>query len=275
MGTQFWWFYDVLTVSITVGILYAAVQKGFNKTVFPLIGFLAAMAVGIYGSAFLKEKVYDSLFREKITATILSVLDNEEWDVLDATAEALSLSGEETDAETLHSLYEKAASGGEALPEWLTQGVCNTTEAAISVRQHSHAEHPLRETLSQAEVMTFLQTLYSGQPQIAAQQLEEVYYRVSYLELVRMAVFLLIELAMLIIYGIIATIGGDLDEQMHVRKGNHLLAFPAGVLEAACLLLIFTVAVQFVVRTTDGEMLLFNTETIGQTKLFRYLYQLI
>ena len=233
------------------------------------------MAVGIYGSAFLKDTVYDALFREKITDTILSVIDDEEWDVLDATAEALSLSGEETDAETLHSLYEEAVSGGEALPEWLIQGVCNTTEAAISVRQHSHAEKPLSETLSQAEVMTFLQHLYADQPQEAAQQLEEAYYRVSYLALVRMAVFLLIELAMLIIYGIIATIGGNLDEQMHIRKGNHLLGFPAGILEAACLLLIFAVAVQFVVRMTDGEMLLFNTETIEQTKLFRYLYQLI
>ena len=40
MGTQFWWFYDVLAVSISVGVLYVAVQKGINKTMFPLIGFL-------------------------------------------------------------------------------------------------------------------------------------------------------------------------------------------------------------------------------------------
>ena len=139
--------------------------------------------------------------------------------------------------------------------------------------------HPMRVSRC-GSCMPAVRMRWCGLPDCSAaetvlrQMVEEDLYRPSYLRLVRMALFLLIELLMLVIYGVIASVGGNFEEQMHVRRGNHLLAVPAGLIEAACLLLIFTVAVRLVVMLTDNEMLLFNQETIDHTIFFRYLYRI-
>ena len=40
MGTQFWWFYDVLIIAVAAGLLYNAAAKGLNKMIFPLVLFI-------------------------------------------------------------------------------------------------------------------------------------------------------------------------------------------------------------------------------------------
>ena len=281
MGTQFWWFYDILALSITAGILYSAISRGFNKIVFQLIGFLVAMAVGIYGSSLLKDFVYRTLFRENLTVTMQEQFDQEDWDVYAAAADNLLLTeeyaDEPIDAASLRSTFTLAEEKGDAkLPEAMYAAVCNVVETAVTERQPSHAGQPLRELYASRPdaVVRLAGLLGSGDSLAAAQMVEEDLYRPSYLRLVRMALFLLIELLMLVIYGVIASVGGNFEEQMHVRRGNHLLAVPAGLIEAACLLLIFTVAVRLVVMLTDNEMLLFNQKTIDHTIFFRYLYRI-
>jgi hypothetical protein len=102
--------------------------------------------------------------------------------------------------------------------------------------------------------------------------LEENYLHPAYQPLVRMGVFLLLETVVLIIFGIISSMAGNLEEQMHIRRGNHLLAIPVGLVEAACVLIMLTVAVKLLICLTDSQMILFNEATVERSKLFRLLY---
>lgn len=275
MGTQFWWIFDVITLSITAGVIYGAVQKGLNKVILPLLGYVAAIVAGIFGSNALEGVVYEHLFQEEIRTSVQSALTVEEWDLLDAAAETLAIAGQDTSAEEVHKLYRDAADGGEPMPDWLEEGICRTAETVVSARQRAHSEIALSEVFGREDLMTFLASLYGDKPEEAATLLEEKFYQPPYREIAHDGLFLMIELAMLIIYSMIASVAGNLEEQMHIRRGNRLLAFPAGLVEAACLLLIFVIVVRLIVRVGDGEIVLFNRETIGETWIFRYLYELV
>ena len=90
--------------------------------------------------------------------------------------------------------------------------------------------------------------------------------------IVSLLLFLIIELVMLIICCIIASMTGNLDQSMHVRKGDHLLAVPVALVELIVLLFVLCVVVRLIAQFTDNEMLLFNEQTVRETMVFKYLY---
>jgi hypothetical protein len=65
------------------------------------------------------------------------------------------------------------------------------------------------------------------------------------------------------------------DEDAEVGKADRLLAVPVGLVEACCYVLIAAIAVQFLVVLTDSQMLLFNSDTIQKTRIFRYIYDFV
>ncbi len=278
MGTQFWWFYDVLVLSVTAGILYASVVRGFNKGVFRLIGFLLAVVVGIFGSEALKGLVYENIFQQEIISKVSTALEDEDWDVFVKASEALALSasdGEETqDTDAFRNAHK--AFGKDTYPDWFISSVSSVTEFAVSAAQKPHSQETLAEVYKNniAGFHDLVDRIVDGQAREAAVMLEETYYRPSYLRMIRWALYLLIQLVVLIVCAIISSIAGNLEEQMHLRKGDHVLGLVVGLAETAGVLLMILLSVRLITTLTDGQMLLFNQETIDATKIFRYIYYL-
>lgn len=287
MGTQFWWFYDILLLCVAGGTLYAAIARGFNKGIFRLVGFVAAMILGVWGSGLFQNSIYESLFREGITTSVETVLADEEWQVFDNAAEALALADTEAqqDAEAFRleqaemgkRLKDGEQGGDVVYSDWFVKPVCDVIESAVSVRQKPHAEQPLSVLYADdaTGLYTLLEQMNSGDIESAASALEKVLYRPSYLHIVRIAMFLLIQFVVLIICVVVSVTAGNLEQQMHIRKGNHVLAIPIGLLEVTCLVIILTVLIWLMILLTDGQMLLINTETIEKTILFKYIYYFI
>lgn len=281
MGTQFWWFYDVLAVSMTVIIGYAVIAKGFNKVVFQLAAFVLSVAVGIAGANFIAPRVYDELFREKIGNSILSILDDEEFDIYEQVSESLALSaaeGEETPtADALRKTYLAALRSDSVMPEdWYFEAFGNVLGTRLNSVQKMHPIHQEQrfcDLLDQGGWLDLLSAFEAdSHPEAAKEQLEAACYRENYTQLVRLSLFLIIELVMLIISCIIASMTDHLEESMHLRRGNHLLAVPVALVEAASLLLVLCVTVRLIVQLTDSEMLLFNQPSVNATFLFKYIY---
>ncbi|MBQ4464798.1 MAG: hypothetical protein II916_02390 [Oscillospiraceae bacterium] len=284
MGTQFWWFYDALAVVMTAGIVYAVVAKGFNKVVFQLAAFAVAILVGVLGANFLAPKVYDELFRSSIEGSIQSVLDDEEFDIYEQVSENLALSAaedEETmDAETLHKTFQRVQNAPTpAFEDWYLTAFGNVFAQRLNNVKKFHpivGKPTAAEALAADPVQMFgvLSTLESrSNTPLRAQLLTEALYRDNYTQLVRLALFLIIELVMLIICSIISSMTGDLEESMHLRRADHVMAFPVALVEVAAMLMVVCVTVRLIAQITDGEMLLFNQPTIDQTYIFRFIYQ--
>jgi len=73
MGTEFWWFYDILAVAITVGVVYKCTRKGFMSSIAGFIGTVVAFAGAILISASLAEYVYDNFIYGGIAEKIVIV----------------------------------------------------------------------------------------------------------------------------------------------------------------------------------------------------------
>ncbi len=279
MGTQFWWFYDVLTVTIAGGLLYAAVAKGFNKIVFSLIGCILAFVVGFFGSGYLSAPAYEMLYREKIESSFQ--ITCEELDLYDAAAQNLRQSGvegipEESDNAFVQEAVQKYCETGE-MPAWLPYAAGEVLDTQVINKITPSPETPLRDAFTADETLLHrvVSAYNAGDLQQMARELEASYMRPAYLKTVRLGVFLLLEAVVLIIVGIIAAMAGNPEELMHLRRLNRPLAVVGGMVEAACVLLSVAVAVKLVVTLTEGMMLLFNEQTVERTKIFRYIYELM
>ncbi len=275
MGTQFWWFYDVLTLTIAVGLLYNAAAKGFNKLVFRLIGSVLAFVVGIFGSGALAEPAYNMLFREEIATAI------------QAEYESMDLYGEVT--AYLRTAHPDSSLGNTDREQFLQNegamlDAAEFTEAAqaviqpvLSRRMSPYPMVSMQEYFASGDDLSRQHFLAAAQGDHAAsaEYLEKGYFRPYYLKMIRMALFLILGAVVLIIVGIISAMTGNLEHLMHIRRFDKLLAVPVGLIEAAFVLIALAVAVKLVVMGTEDMMLLFNQDTIEKTKLFQLLYEKI
>ena len=284
MGTQFWWFYDVLAVTMAIGIGYAVISKGFNKVIFQLAAFLISIVVGIFGARLIAPKVYQEMFQEKITATVQGTL--EELDIYQRAAESMAMSApkeEQTpDAEALHKKLMAVRNQQEpAFEEWYLQAFGNVIEQRVNDVQKLHYMRTGQTTVAQMiqqnprafrDMLLCFEEDSEKDITVPIRQCIEPVYQKNYTQLVRLALFLVIELVMLIICCIIATMTNNLDQSMHVRKGDHVLAIPVALVEIAVLLFVLCVTIRLIAQITDNQMLLFNEQTIQETFLFQHLY---
>ena len=287
MGTQFWWFYDVLAVTMAIGIGYAVISKGFNKVIFRLAAFLITIVVGILGAKLIAPKVYQEMFQDEIIEAVQQSLEDESFDIYQRVAESMAMSSTKEDktpdAEELHKKLQAVRNQSEpTLEDWYVEAFANVIEQSVNDVRKLHYCKPEQATLAQRIQLSpskglrdLLLCLEEESTQDLTEQIRvniEPVYRQNYTQLVRLVLFLIIELVMLIICCIISSMTNNLDQSMHVRKGDHLLAVPVALVELIVLLFVLCVTVRLIAQFTDNEMLLFNEQTVRETMVFKYLY---
>ncbi|MCR5717759.1 MAG: hypothetical protein K6F80_01825 [Oscillospiraceae bacterium] len=287
MGTQFWWFYDVLTVVLLFGIGYAVIAKGFNKVVFQLAAFAVAVVVGVTGANLTAPKVYEELLREKILETVRLSFSDETFNIYQRVSESYALSADAEEknlsAEELHKKF--LAVKNQETPvfeEWYAKVICDALEQRANEAERLHYISGEQTTLSarmqalpSGNLRDLLLCFEEDSNKDLVEQIEiciEPVYDANYTQLVRLSLFLVIELVILIICCIIAMMMSHVDQEMHLRRGDHLLAVPVALVEIASLLFVICVIVRLIAQLTDNEMLLFNQQTIDETMLFKHIY---
>ncbi len=274
MGTQFWWFYDVLIVTIAAGLLYNALVKGFNKLVFQLVGFVLAFVIGFFGSRYLAAPTYRQMFQENVISNVQTELET--MDLFETMASVIRQKHPDSeyaqaDKQTLieESLHNN---GGSAVH---VEAAAAVIDSQLSNIISPYPQQPLQDYFTErAEIFgQFISSAAGEDYHSAAICLADGYFSPYYQNIIRMVLFLLLEVVVLIIVGIISGMAGDLEQFMHIRRFDRALAVPVGLIEIACVLISFVVAVKLIVAATDNMMLLFNEETISETKIFQLLYQ--
>ncbi len=276
MGTQFWWFYDVLIVAVAGGVIYHAAAKGFNQMVFRLIGCILAFVIGGLGSWGLSEPIYHAIYQHECEEKIQVSLEGQ--DLYQLTAEYITdhTDAADTDAETISTEIQSAVDGTE-ISDTLLVGVSGMLTSLTESRLNPKPDAGIYECLAKnVDSTRYILSQFEAEDRMGmAVELEKIYIRPDYTRMVGLAAFLILEAVIAIIVGIISASIGDKEELMHVRKLNRPLAVLAGLLEAAAWLLTITAVIRLMVSATDNMMMLFNEETIDKTFLFKYIFQMI
>jgi hypothetical protein len=76
MGTQFFWFYDLLVVVLVLGVTFRCFKRGFVSTLVSLIAVIASFIAALILSSFLAGWIYSSFIRENAINYIDDSLTN-------------------------------------------------------------------------------------------------------------------------------------------------------------------------------------------------------
>lgn len=100
MGTQFFWFYDLLLVAVILGITFKCLKRGFASEVVGLITVVLAFIGAFYFSAVSAEFVYEKLIEPNVNSYI-----EEQFDELVGDNVFLSLSKVDTSKIKINGKY--------------------------------------------------------------------------------------------------------------------------------------------------------------------------
>ncbi len=76
MGTEFFWFYDVILVAVLIGMMFLGVKRGFIRMVLSLAAFVAAFLISLFVSDIASEKLYESFVEEKLETAITDTVND-------------------------------------------------------------------------------------------------------------------------------------------------------------------------------------------------------
>lgn len=296
MGTQFWWFFDVAAVAILLVTIYLAGRKGFAKTIVVMLGYVLSMILAVSASGTLSETVYNNSVKQSNIKNIKKALDDN--DLIEKTkyyieglGYSVTLDDEITTdilakgGDVSESLYEyicningRQPDTQEGFREKLADGYADMMNSILKDKITDYeleiATEKIRKDI--ASFGDFL-ALYLGEDnQLAAEYIEENYTAGCASDIIKIFCFIIIVFVLMTIVRVIA--GKLNDKEMLSPLGDiadHAVGGVLGIFEGAAVIVILTAVVRVLVIMGSNEMMLFNSEAINKTILFKHIYNLV
>lgn len=72
MGTNFFWFYDIVLIAVLVGVTFRSAKKGAVAVIIGTVSIVVSFLLAFFGSELLAEHIYDRYIAEPLTESISS-----------------------------------------------------------------------------------------------------------------------------------------------------------------------------------------------------------
>ena len=297
MGSQFWWFYDILAVALTLFIIYLNAKRGFKKNFLIIIGYVLSVVVTSVTSAMLAEPVYTGLIRESNlyafdqvlsdydgTAVIQNALDKQEYGAkFDEKKIDIYLSPAKADFEDeLYRYVNQTCDYTVTTPTEfrnILRGAFIESFGSLMAKQM-----PLYARLSLEDKLADNDTLYvetmqhiygeTGSMRQITAYLEGTYVKDDCIRIINSFLFVAIFCCLM---SLIAVLAKKLESRIYFNiypVVDHIAGGLLGILEALMLLCLLCIFLRLLFVTASDTMLVLNEETILKSRLFRYIYQL-
>lgn len=297
MGSQFWWFYDILAVALTLFIIYLNAKRGFKKNFLIIIGYVLSVVVTSVTSAMLAEPVYTGLIRESNlyafdqvlsdydgTAVIQNALDKQEYGAkFDEKKIDIYLSPAKADFEDeLYRYVNQTCDYTVTTPTEfrnILRGAFIESFGSLMAKQM-----PLYARLSLEDKLADNDTLYvetmqhiygeTGSMRQITAYLEDTYVKDDCIRIINSFLFVSIFCCLM---SLIAVLAKKLESRIYFNiypVVDHTAGGLLGILEALMLLCLLCIFLRLLFVTASDTMLVLNEETILKSRLFRYIYQL-
>lgn len=297
MGSQFWWFYDILAVALALFIIYLNAKRGFKKNFLIIIGYVLSAVVTSVTSAMLAEPVYTWLIRESNlyafeqvlsdydgTAVIQDALDKQEYGArFDEKKIDIYLSPAKADFEDeLYRYVNQTCDYTVTTPTEfrnILRGAFIESFGSLMAKQM-----PLYARLSLEDKLADNDTLYvetmqhiygeTGSTRQITTYLEDTYVKDDCIRIINSFLFVAIFCCLM---SLIAVLAKKLEPRIYFNiypVVDHTAGGLLGILEALMLLCLLCIFLRLLFVTASDTMLVLNEETILKSRLFRYIYQL-
>lgn len=289
MEDLFYQFYDILVIAVTAVIMYVSVKNGISKT-FPLIiGYALSFFIAFGFSGKSADYIYREFFKEKNVEGICRNISGIDFsrqykayiDTLgyDFTADSRRLeqifregdnitekafqyfNSLEADFDDENSFQEKFRRGYQTV-------LFDALEYDIPSSEPEYSD------LTQEQFDESIKMMYNDDIMLNALYIEENFTGIYTVSLIRTVSLIIIAVAFMAVFGIFS----DRFIIPHIKSfgiTDHTLGIISGLIGTAVSMIIISGLVVILLNTGNGEMILFNTQTIEKTRIFRHIYNTI
>ncbi len=81
MGTEFFWFYDLLVAAILIGVTFKSFRKGGVAVIISTAAIVVSFVLAFFGSSIIADKIYEGWIAEPLTDYIDETLDDALGDI--------------------------------------------------------------------------------------------------------------------------------------------------------------------------------------------------
>ncbi|MBQ8961415.1 MAG: hypothetical protein IJ071_09455 [Ruminococcus sp.] len=292
MGTEFWWFYDVVAAAAILICVFIAGKKGGTKAVLGLGASVLAVMIGLAVSGTIAGSLYKGTIRSSNIKKLEKSMEESAF-ITGMKSEMESFGYAITvKEETLEKIFSEGGDIDKALYKYANNINGRVVDEEASFNDNIHAayaevvgdlisdglskyaagmakdkimKHP--ETMSELGPM-----MVADNPRRAASYIADNYISEAYRSVIRLlALAVLMGLVLLLGYILIKSYaGGDHDSVV-----SHIIGGIMGIGIGGVVTFIIALFIRLYVILGSNEMLFFNFEAIDKTYLFKYFYKLV
>lgn len=295
MGTQFWWFYDVMAGAVVLVCIFLSGKKGVMKGMVTALGLILAAAAAFGISSAVSDSLTGSTIKNSNAKKLEKVIDSGTFtEKLASYLENMGYSVR-VDESKLGNILDSDVQYDEAVVRYVnninarkveedTDILLDKIHEGFAVVIGGIAEEALSKFAAETAAET-IRTDSSGMQELipllrdqenmfpAAKFIAEHYTSGAYRTLIRLITFIasFIVLGLLIVCSINAFIGKR--EVSAIGVSSHVAGGFAGIISSAAVVFAVAVTVRLWAVMGNDEMLFFNNEAIEKSYVFKYFYE--
>lgn len=297
MGTQFWWFYDVMAAAIILACMFIWGRKGIFKSVLALTSCFLAAVIAFGVSAGIAKTVYSSTVRvsniKKINANIedgsflsayAAYLESLGYNIrVDKDKLEVILSGKGDYTEEICRYVNningrKVEKNDDILRQKVCEGYASVISNIVSVSlKNKYASEITSITIMEEGNIDELMPLIAGAEveRKAAEYIVDNYTADAYYSLFRLGTVLAMFVVLAIFIGFIMKSFTANRDELDKGISDHVIGGAVGAVTGAVFVLAAAVVVRLWAIMGSNEMLFFNNEAVDKTYAFRFFYNMI
>lgn len=299
MGSQFWWFYDVLAVAAVMIMVFLSGRRGIFKSLLQITGYFLAFVIAFSVSGSISEGFYKNSVRnsnvKKVTKSVASVDFIAE--VTNYIEEEFGFSGE-IEYSRLEKIYTEKNSLGLGYDEQIYQYVSRiyidkiTNENAFYRKLHEGYGEIINGIVSEnlvayagetaaSEIVNHPETMNKLIPllldpegsQEAAEYITDSYTGTPYKKIIRLISFMAV--LVLLVAVTVFLVNSTFKTAGFQSLGSHIGGALTGILPGLVIVVFIAACVRLNVICGEDKMLFFNNAAIEKTYLFKHIYGFI
>lgn len=300
MNTEFWWFFDAVAVVILLVTVFLSGKRGFSKSIVTCIGCIVAVALSFPLSRQMGEIFYNSSISESNVKALDKALEkNSVPDKMKTYIEGLGysiridedifvdiLTNEEKDVYDALYTYVNNINGRNVdekseFEEKLTEGFALTigsiVKQELTAYEAEYAENFIRTEEGRALLEENMYKVCNPNTTVGAEYIEANFVATGSKEFVRVMSFVILVFVIMIIVKIVEKLihGEENPDRINNELASHIAGGVLGIFEGLMLIFVASACVRVNIILGSDNMMMFNSETIDKTIVFKYVYNLV
>lgn len=299
MGSQFWWFYDVLAAAAILVMVYLSGRRGIFKSMLRLAGYFLAFVLAFTISGSVAKGIYKNGVRNSNIKKMDQVILATDFisEVQAHLEDEFDFSGE-ISYDRLEKIYKEKSTLGYSFDEQMYQYISGIYVNKIGEEKPFY--HKLHKCYADiiSGIVTEEMVAYAGEtayktimekPEMmndlipmlldeeksnnAAEYIADSCTAKPYRSIIRLISFMailvtIIAVTVLLVHTTFKTAGFQ-------SLGSHIAGGVTGILLGAVIVVLIAACVRLNVICGEDKMLFFNNEAVNKTYLFRHFYSFI